>query len=212
MGSEPADALASLPDAYRRWRASRLGKITDALEEQLIVELVGPPAGLRILDAGCGDAALAVALAQRGALVTGVDADPRILAAARARAEASGVAPELMQGDVRALPFADASFDIVLAVTVLCFVDNAGLAVREMARVLRPGGRLVIGELGRWSLWAAKRRVSGWLGSRAWQSATFRTAGALKNLVTAAGLAVTGTGDPPCSGSIAGLRSLLTTS
>jgi SAM-dependent methyltransferase len=191
MGSEPADALAGLPDAYRRWRASRLGRITDAVEEQLILELVGPPVGLRILDVGCGDAALAVALAQRGALVTGVDADPRMLAAGRARAEACGVAPELVQGDIRALPFAGASFDVVLAVTVLCFVDDAALAVREMARVLRPGGRLAIGELGRWSLWAAKRRLGGWLGSRMWRPATFRTAGALKRLVTDAGLAVT---------------------
>jgi hypothetical protein len=49
----------------------------------------------------------------------------------------------------------------------------------------------VIGELGRWSLWAAKRRMSGWLGSRTWASATFRTAGALESHVRDAGLAVT---------------------
>jgi len=63
--------------------------------------------------------------------------------------------------------------------------------VREMARVLRPEGRLVICELGRWNLWSAKRRMSGWLGSRMWRSATFRTVRALKDLVTDAGLAVT---------------------
>ena len=191
MPDEPTSALVRLPDAYRRWRASRLGRITDGVEEAVILELVGPPAGLRILDVGCGDAALVVALAQRGALVTGVDVDPSVLSAGRARAAASGVAPALMQGDIRALPFADDSFDVVLAVTVLCFVDDAARAVREMARVLRPGGRLVIGELGRWNLWAAKRRMSGWLGSRVWRSATFRTVRALKDLVTDAGLAIT---------------------
>jgi SAM-dependent methyltransferase len=191
MPSDPAGAVASLPDAYRRWRASRLGEITDALEEKLILELVGPPAGLRILDVGCGDAGLVVALAERGAIVTGVDADPRMLAAGRARAETSGVAAQLRQGDIRALPFADGSFDVVLAITVLCFVDPAARALAEMARVLTPGGRLVIGALGRWNLWAAKRRVSGWLGSRVWRSATFRTAHTLTGLVTDAGLAVT---------------------
>jgi SAM-dependent methyltransferase len=131
MPGEPTSALARLPDAYRRWRTSRLGQITDAVEEELI--LVGPPAGLRILDVGCGDAALTVALALRRALVTGVDVDPSMLAAGRARAAASGVAPALMQGDIRALPFADDSFDAVLAVTVLCFVDDAAPAVQMPA-------------------------------------------------------------------------------
>jgi SAM-dependent methyltransferase len=179
-----------LPDAYYRWRASRLGRITDGLEEKLILDLVGTPAELRILDVGCGDAALAVVLAQKGAIVTGVDADPRMLAAGRARAEASRPDVRLVEGDIRALPFADDHFDVVLAVTVLCFVDDAVPAVREIARVLRPGGRLVIGELGRWSLWAAWRRVNGWLGSRVWRTATFRTARELKRLVAHAGLAV----------------------
>ena len=96
-----------------------------------------------------------------------------------------------MQGQIRALPFADNSFDIVLAVTVLCFVDDAAQAVREMTRVLRPRGRLVIGELGRWNLWAARRRMRGWLGSRVWQPATFRTVRTLKDLVADAGLAIT---------------------
>jgi SAM-dependent methyltransferase len=191
MREEPTDALASLPIAYHRWRASRLGRITDTLEEELILELIGPPAGLRVLDVGCGDAALVVALARRGALVTGVDVDPNMLAAGRTRAAASGVAPHLMQGDIRALPFANDGFDVILAVTALCFMGNAAQAVREMARVLRPGGRLVIGELGRWNLWAARRRMSGWLGSRVWRSATFRTVRALEDLVANAGLAIT---------------------
>ena len=191
MAYKLTNALAPLSDAYGRWRASQLGQITDHIEERLIVELVGPPAGLRILDVGCGDAALVVALSQRGARMTGVDVDPNMLAAGRARAAASGVAPDLMQGEIRALPFADSSFDIVVAVTVLCFVDDAAQAVREMTRVLRPGGRLVIGELGRWNLWAARRRMRGWLGSRVWQLATFRTVRELKDLVANAGLAIT---------------------
>ena len=60
----------------------------------------------------------------------------------------------------------------------------------EMRRVLgsteRPGGRLVIGELGRWSLWAAIRRVRGWLGSPTWRAARFRSASDLRALVQGA--------------------------
>jgi SAM-dependent methyltransferase len=192
MRAEPNEGvLASLPSSYREWRASRLGRITDAVEEALLLEVAGSPSGLRVLDAGCGDARLAVALAERGAAVTGIDADPRMLAAGRARAAARGVAVRLVQGDIGTLPFPDGSFDVVLAVTVLCFLDDATPAAGEMARVLRPGGRLVIGELGRWSLWAVRRRISGWLGSHVWRSARFRTARELKRLVTAAGLDVT---------------------
>lgn len=54
-------------------------------------------------------------------------------------------------GDLNVLPFADLSFDLVTAITVLCFVPDARRAAAEMVRVLRPGGRLVLGELGWYS-------------------------------------------------------------
>jgi SAM-dependent methyltransferase len=94
---------------------------------------------------------------------------------------------------VERLPFPDASFDIVASVTVLCFVEDAAGAVREMARVLRPGGHLVLGELGRWNSWAALRRVRGWLGSATWKAARFRSARELGALARQAGLSVTAT-------------------
>src|SRR3972149_4545404 len=65
---------------------------------------------------------------------------------------------------------------------------DAERAVAEMARVLKPGGRLVIGELGRWSWWAAHRRIRGWFGNSTWQAAMFRTAEDLRGLADAAGL------------------------
>jgi hypothetical protein len=61
-----------------------------------------------------------------------------------------------------------------------------------MARVLRPGGRLVIGELGKWSAWAAARRVRAWIGSRLWRRGRFRTESELRALAGQAGLVVTG--------------------
>ena len=59
------------------------------------------------------------------------------------------------------------------------------VALREIARVLNPGGRLVIGDLGKWSLWAASRRIRGWYGAEMWRAARFRSAGELRRLIRA---------------------------
>lgn len=183
----PTDGLT---ESYARWRSSRLGQITDALEQQLLFELLGSVADKKLLDVGCGDGALASELARRGAIVTGLDADPAMIAAAQWRADIEATQLRLIEGQAERLPFDDAAFDYVLAVTVLCFVRDAERAVMEMTRVLKPGGRLVIGELGRWSLWALHRRIRGWLGDPTWRAAMFRTAVELRGLVGAAGLDV----------------------
>lgn len=181
------------PEAYASWRATPLGKVTEAIEQRLIFDLMGDIDHARVLDAGCGDGALACAAALRGAAVIGVDPDPAMLAAARARAKQAGVEAAFSEGRIESLPFAGASFDVVVAITVLCFVADAAAALRELVRVLRPGGRLVLGELGRWSLWALIRSVRGRLGASTWAAARFRTAGELRALAEQAGLRVTTT-------------------
>jgi hypothetical protein len=66
MPGDTTQPTPGMPDAYRRWRSSRLGQITDTLEERLIVGLAGPPSGRRILDAGRGHAVLAIGPRQTG--------------------------------------------------------------------------------------------------------------------------------------------------
>lgn len=185
-----SQSTEGLSESYARWRSSPLGQITDRLEQQLLFELVGSVAGKTVLDVGCGDGALASEFARRGAIATGLDPDPAMIAAARRRTEIEDTQLHLVQGFVERLPFDDATFDCVLAVTVLCFVRDAEGAAMEMARVLKPGGRLVIGELGHWSLWAAYRRIRGWLGHPTWRAVRFRTALELSELVSAAQLRV----------------------
>ena len=187
---DTAQPTERLTESYARWRSSHLGRITDTLEQQLLFELLGSVADKTLLDVGCGDGELASELARRGAIVTGLDADPAMIAAARQRTEIEGTQLRLIEGQAERLPFDDAAFDCVVAVTVLCFVRDAERAVAEMARVLKPGGWLVIGELGRWSLWAAYRRIRGWFGNPTWRAAMFRTAEDLRGLADAAGLNV----------------------
>lgn len=185
-----AQAVEKLTESYVRWRSSRLGQITDALERQLLARLLGRVAGKKLLDVGCGDGAMAFELARQGATVTALDADPSMMAAARLRAENENTRIQLVEGSAESLPFDDATFDVVVAVTVLCFVPDAEHAVMEIARVLKPEGRLVVGELGRWSLWAAQRRIRGWIGHPVWRAVKFRTAADLRRLADAAGLRV----------------------
>lgn len=190
-GTAGNDLFAELSSAYGKWRGSRVGGITDALERNLILELAGPVAERSVLDVGCGDGALAVELSGLGAEVVGIDASSSMIEAARRRARRDGVPISFEVATARSLPFPPATFDVVIAVTVLCFVEDAAPVFREMARVLRPGGRLVIGELGKRSTWAAQRRIRGWFGSSIWRKGRFRTAGELRALAVEAGLVPT---------------------
>lgn len=187
--TDPPTAIG--PQGYVSWRAASLGAITEALEQRQVADMMGELSGRRVLDAGCGDDALVRAMTLRGADVTGIDTDPAMLAVARSRTADAGLHAIFMEGPVERLPFANASFDAVVSVTVLCFVADAAGAVREMTRVLRPGGHLVLGELGRWNIWAMRRRVRGWFGSATWKAARFRTASELRGLAEGAGLSVT---------------------
>lgn len=186
--TKTAPALAA--DTYARWRATPLGAITEGLETRVVFDMAGPLNGKRVLDIGTGDGQYALEAARRGGQIVALDRNQSMLDAARLRARALDLPLQLHRGDATLLPFPDGSFDVVLAVTVLCLVPDAARAVREMARVLRPGGRLVLADLGRFNLWAAKRRMQSWLGASFWRSTHFRSQRELCALARHAGLNV----------------------
>ncbi len=186
---QPGLAVPDLgPEVYARWRASELGMLTERLERDVVLQRIGCVEGQSVLDIGCGDGDLALELWRRGAQVVGVDASERMIGAARERAAGEHAPVAFHVAGAAALPFPDQHFDLVAAVTILCFVAEPAPVFQESARVLRPGGRLVICELGRWSSWAAERRIRAWLGSRLWRRGHFRTAGELQDLCRHAGL------------------------
>ncbi|MFO7893202.1 MAG: class I SAM-dependent methyltransferase [Longimicrobiales bacterium] len=175
------------PDGYTAWFGSELGERVWRDERRALNHALGEVAGRTVLDVGAGDGRLARELAARGARVVALDRSADMLAAAGA-GDGPGSGLTRVRADAVALPFPDGSFDRVIAVTVLCFADRPGEMIREMARVARPGGRVVLGELGRWSTWSLARRVRGWLGDELWATARFRTAPELRQLLARAGL------------------------
>ncbi|HVB58967.1 MAG TPA: class I SAM-dependent methyltransferase [Candidatus Acidoferrales bacterium] len=178
------------PEEYARWRESYLGALTERIEEDAIFQLSGDLGGKCLLDLGCGDGIYSIAAFQKGARVTGVDISDAMLDSARRRATACGASVEWCQASAESLPYEAGTFDIVLAVTILCFIRDPLQVVKEVSRVLRPGGWFVIGELGRYSSWALSRRVRGWLGSSRWRDVHFWTVGELQRLLQQAGFQI----------------------
>lgn len=112
-------------------------------ERPAMLELIGPVAGLEVLDAGCGPGLYAEELVRRGARVTGVDASPEMVELARARvgAHATFRVHDLAEHMAWA---ADGSFDLAVMALVIHHLDDRVALLREVHRVLRPGGYLVL--------------------------------------------------------------------
>jgi len=127
--------------------------IIDKIEKEAVFAYLRPRAGMNVLDIGCGTGNYSLVLAQKGLKVTGIDISPQMLAQARAKAEKENLAIKFIIADAMALPFPNNFFDRVLAVSSVEFLPDLGAALNEAYRVLKQGGRLVVGTIGRNSAW-----------------------------------------------------------
>jgi SAM-dependent methyltransferase len=119
-----------------------------------IVAEIGSSAGdgARVLEVGCGPGHLSIRMAQElGLDITGLDLDPAMIEVARANAERAaddnGHLPTFVAGDAAALPFPDASFDLVVSTLSLHHWSNPRAGLAEIGRVLRPDGRALVWDL-----------------------------------------------------------------
>jgi ubiquinone/menaquinone biosynthesis C-methylase UbiE len=117
--------------------------------QALLAPLI-PAQPVRIVDLGCGTGSLAVLLAEHSNRVSGIDISGNMIRLARAKARAAGVAVDFVRGDAADPPFAEASFDLVLARHVLWAFENPDAVLQRWVDLLAPDGRLILIE-GQWS-------------------------------------------------------------
>jgi demethylmenaquinone methyltransferase/2-methoxy-6-polyprenyl-1,4-benzoquinol methylase len=146
---EALELFSGLPRRYDQLSAA-LSFWQDPRWRRALVDAVAPRAGERLLDVATGTGMVAAELLARAdCTVVGLDQSPQMLAGARARfaGEPTGRV-QLLEGQAEALPFPDASFDALTFTYLLRYVDDPPATMRELARVLRPGGRIASLEFG----------------------------------------------------------------
>jgi SAM-dependent methyltransferase len=110
----------------------------------VVIHRAGLSPGEGVVDVACGTGNAALLAAERGARVVGVDGAPRLLEVARERARSQQVVVDFREGDLLALPVDDDSADVVLSIFGVIFAAEPAGALRELRRILRPSGRILV--------------------------------------------------------------------
>ena len=142
----PLDIQAIKARQKATWESGDFGQVatfTMPAAEEFMARL-DLPRGARVLDAACGTGNLAVLAARRGARVSGLDIATNLLAQARERAQGEGLAIEFTEGDAEAMPYDDASFDLVVSMYGVMFAPRPEWVMSELCRVTRPGGLIAL--------------------------------------------------------------------
>ncbi len=163
---------------YDQWLKTPQGHYVDSREKALILDLVTPRRGERVLDVGCGTGEHLLFFHNRGCDVTGVDPSAPMLAVAGKKL---GDKAELYSCRAEDLAFSDNEFDIVSLITSLEFTDDPEKAISEAIRVCK--GRVFLGVLNKYSATAVQRRVTGLFRPSVYRHARFFHAGELTGMV-----------------------------
>jgi SAM-dependent methyltransferase len=137
------DALQKFKEAQKQsWATFAPFEIFTTASAAQLVRFADIRQGQRVLDVACGTGVVAITAARRGANATGLDLTPELLARARENAAILGTEITWVEGDAEALQFPDGTFDVVLSQFGHMFAPRPAVAIQEMLRVLKPGGRI----------------------------------------------------------------------
>jgi len=129
-----------------QWMAGDFGKLAPHIqrEAEAFVGRLALNSGMKVLDVGCGTGNQSIPAARGGAIVTGIDIAPNLLAQAQARAQEEKLNIHFQEGDVESLPFGDGEFDVVMSMFAAMFAPRPKVAAAEMVRVCRAGGLIAM--------------------------------------------------------------------
>jgi SAM-dependent methyltransferase len=143
--SRAASAQAYFSSVADNWDAIRTLHYPNEAIEQALLEIAGPGPFRRVVDFGTGTGRMLTLFAPLAAEAEGIDLSHHMLTVARANLERDGSpVARVRQGDVTAVPFEDASADLVIIHQVLHYVDAPNRVIAEAGRILQPGGRLLV--------------------------------------------------------------------
>lgn len=168
------------PDRYDRWFMTPIGALVRKYESELILEFVRPYRGDTILDAGCGTGVFTLDILASGARVVGLDISYPMLVRAKTKLHGYPFFP--VWGDILSLPFPAETFDKVVSITAIEFIEDGKRAVAEMFRVAKSGGTVVVAHLNSLSPWAVRRKEEAQKGHAIFRSAIFRTPAEIASL------------------------------
>lgn len=140
--------------SYDSWYESRMGAYVDWVETELAFSLFPHEKGMRVLDVGCGTGNQSIKLARMGMQVTGIDKSTKMLEIAREKAKKEeALSVDFQYMDAEKLEFESDSFDGAISITAFEFLPAPEKVLKEMFRVVKKGGSLLIGTINRDSSW-----------------------------------------------------------
>ena len=189
MDKDKRQLFDQWPRAYDRWFSTPIGSLVKKYEAELILDLLKPEKGEVILDAGCGTGIFTLDILSSGSKAIGLDISlPMLIQAGKKLKEFPF---RMVLADMLHLPFPESLFDKVVSITALEFIWDAEAAVRELFRVTRGGGIIVVATLNSLSPWASKRMAEAKERHSIFEKAIFRSPDDLRSLAPVRGVAKT---------------------
>ena len=189
MNKEKAQLFDEWPEVYDRWFTTPIGSLVRKYEAELMLDLLKPKQGEIILDAGCGTGVFTLDIFSSGSKVIGLDLSLPMLIQAKKKLKEYPF--WIVLADMLNLPFPESSFDKVVSVTALEFIEDAKGAVGELFRITKRGGCIVVATLNSLSPWGLHRKAEAKEKHTIFEKAIFRSPDELRSLAPVEGLAKT---------------------